>query len=182
MSRKLTHSLALLGVAAALAISAAAPASAEYRHHHRHGGHGGDPYAAGVAGVVLGAMLGAPRPYYAPPPPYYYAPAPVYLEPAPIYVEPAPVYVEPAPVYGVPDRVPYSQIQRGESRPYPAAPSARRDNGPRVVTYDESVGGGALEPWSAGWVDYCSDKYRTFDARTGTYKGYDGLKHFCVAE
>ncbi len=176
MSRTITHSLALLGLAAALAVSAAAPASAEHRHHHRHhGGHGGDPYAAGVAGVVLGAVLGAPRPYYAPPPPYYYAPAP-------IYVEPAPIYVEPAPVYAVPDRVPYSQIQRGDVRPYPVPPSARRNSGPRVVTYDESVGGGSLEPWTPGWVDYCSDKYRTFDARTGTYKGYDGLKHFCVAQ
>lgn len=179
MSRIFLNSLASLGMAAALAVSAA-PANAGHRHHH--GGHGGDPYAAGVAGVVLGAMLGAPRPYYAPPPPYYYAPAPVYIEPAPVYVQPAPIYVEPAPIYGVPDRVPYSQIQRGDIRTYRDAPPVRRDSGPRVVTYEDSVGGGSLEPWSAGWIDYCSDKYRTFDSRTGTYKGYDGLKHFCVAD
>jgi hypothetical protein len=29
------------------------------------------------------------------------------------------------------------------------------------------------------WIAYCSSKYRSFDPRTGTYLGYDGLRHPC---
>ncbi len=40
---------------------------------------------------------------------------------------------------------------------------------------------GAFEPWSPGWYDYCADRYRSFDPRSGTFMGYDGREHFCVA-
>ncbi|WP_454286429.1 BA14K family protein [Rhizobium arsenicireducens] len=81
-------------------------------------------------------------------------PRTVYIEPEPIYMEPAPrrVYVEPEPVY-VDD--------------YPPAP--------------RPVYGAAVEPWSAEWYDYCSARYRSFNARSGTYMGYDGRSHFCTA-
>jgi hypothetical protein len=26
---------------------------------------------------------------------------------------------------------------------------------------------------------YCYDRYRSFDGRSGTYVGYDGMRHFC---
>jgi BA14K-like protein len=42
--------------------------------------------------------------------------------------------------------------------------------------------GGALEPWSPEWYDYCSDRYRSFSPRSGTFIGYDGREHFCVAD
>lgn len=38
---------------------------------------------------------------------------------------------------------------------------------------------GGYAPFSAGYVSYCSSKYRSFDARTGTFLGYDGRRHFC---
>lgn len=38
---------------------------------------------------------------------------------------------------------------------------------------------GGYAPFSAGYVSYCSSKYRSFDARTGTFMGYDGRRHFC---
>lgn len=38
---------------------------------------------------------------------------------------------------------------------------------------------GDLEPWSKAWFAYCTDKYRSFDPRTGRYLGYDGDFHFC---
>jgi hypothetical protein len=38
-----------------------------------------------------------------------------------------------------------------------------------------------LEPWTSAWYEYCSDRYRSFNARTGTYMGYDGRSHFCEA-
>jgi hypothetical protein len=34
-------------------------------------------------------------------------------------------------------------------------------------------------PWSPAWYDYCSDRYRSFNPRTGYFKGYDGEYHFC---
>lgn len=59
---------------------------------------------------------------------------------------------------------------------YPPAPR-RVYQQRRVVTY----GGGTLEPWSRGWYQYCDAKYRSFNPQKGTYRGYDGLDHFCVA-
>jgi hypothetical protein len=40
---------------------------------------------------------------------------------------------------------------------------------------------GGIEPWTRDWYEYCSDRYRSFNARTGTFTGYDGEHHFCVA-
>ena len=48
---------------------------------------------------------------------------------------------------------------------------------PPVVTYDSAP----FEPWSNDWYRYCRDRYRTFDDVTGTFMGYDGRRHFCVA-
>lgn len=30
-----------------------------------------------------------------------------------------------------------------------------------------------------GWIAYCARRYRSFDPYTGTYLGYDGLRHYC---
>lgn len=40
----------------------------------------------------------------------------------------------------------------------------------------------AAEPWTPEWYRYCQARYRSFDARTGTYRGFDGRNHFCVAQ
>lgn len=50
----------------------------------------------------------------------------------------------------------------------------------RDTAYVDDYAGG-LEPWSAEWYDYCSDRYRSFNPRSGTFVGYDGAEHFCVA-
>jgi hypothetical protein len=55
--------------------------------------------------------------------------------------------------------------------PYPPAPA----RGPNVITYESS-----LEPWSPGWYRWCDARYRSFNPQTGTFRGYDGLDHFCV--
>jgi hypothetical protein len=74
------------------------------------------------------------------------------------YIDPPydPAY-EQAPVYRAPQRV------YGEPRYY-AQP---------VRT--------ALEPWSPQWQRWCAYRYRSFDARSGTYIGNDGRSHFCTA-
>lgn len=75
--------------------------------------------------------------------------------------QPQPTYVQPAPVYAPPPPPPAY---------YPAAPA-------RQVTYYRA----GYEPWSHGWYQYCSDRYRSFNPNTGTYRGYDGRDHFCSA-
>ncbi len=34
-------------------------------------------------------------------------------------------------------------------------------------------------PWSRDWYAYCSSRYRSFNARTGYFVGYDGVPRFC---
>ncbi|MHC5307853.1 BA14K family protein [Bartonella sp. LJL80] len=49
---------------------------------------------------------------------------------------------------------------------YPPAPAAYRP---------------VYQPWTPAWHQYCSSKYRSFNPQTGTYRGYDGMDHFCNA-
>lgn len=74
-----------------------------------------------------------------------------------IMSQPQPVYAQPVPTYSPPPPV-Y----------YPAPPAY-------APTYR------GYEPWSRGWYNYCSERYRSFNPNTGTYRGYDGQDHFCTA-
>ncbi len=67
------------------------------------------------------------------------------------------VYIDPEPEY------------------YEPRPVYRR----RPVVVQESYG--SLEPWSPAWYRYCSQRYRSFDADSGTFRGYDGRDYFCTA-
>lgn len=40
---------------------------------------------------------------------------------------------------------------------------------------------GSIEPWTHDWYRYCTRRYRSFNPNTGTFRGYDGKDHFCVA-
>ncbi|HEY0120391.1 MAG TPA: BA14K family protein [Rhizobium sp.] len=85
----------------------------------------------------------------------------------PRYVEPGPVYVDPD--YDAPPPPYY----------YRAPP--RRVYVERDVSYYAPPTAG-LRPWSSQWMRYCYDRYRSFDGRSGTYVGYDGMRHFCTAD
>ena len=78
---------------------------------------------------------------------------------------PRPAHVEPLPQpgYGPPNGWAGSDY-------YPPAP-----------VDDGYAHGAAIQPWTAEWYRYCSQRYRSFKPATGTYRGYDGLDHFCVA-
>ena len=67
--------------------------------------------------------------------------------------------------------------------PYPryAEPRRYRSYDPDVVYYNGRGASYGAEPWTAEWYDYCRSRYRSFNARTGTFRGYDGRDHFCVA-
>ncbi|WP_420406994.1 BA14K family protein [Hoeflea sp.] len=55
------------------------------------------------------------------------------------------------------------------------APAPRNYRGQRI-----NNAGGSFEPWTKSWYRYCKKKYRSFNASTGTFRGYDGRDHFCV--
>ncbi|MDE1994490.1 MAG: BA14K family protein [Rhizobiaceae bacterium] len=82
-----------------------------------------------------------------------------------------PRYVEPGPVYVDPDYAP--------PPPYDYRAPPRRVYVERDVGYYAPEDG--LRPWSPQWMRYCYDRYGSFDGRTGTYLGYDGMRHFCTA-
>ncbi|MBB4002379.1 BA14K family protein [Aurantimonas endophytica] len=39
-----------------------------------------------------------------------------------------------------------------------------------------------LEPWSPGWLSWCSRAYSSFDPDFGTYRGNDGRSRFCTGD
>jgi hypothetical protein len=53
-----------------------------------------------------------------------------------------------------------------------AAPAPTYYNAPRVVTYRPA-------PWTPAWYRYCSEKYRSFDPRSGTFQPYHGPRQLC---
>lgn len=36
-----------------------------------------------------------------------------------------------------------------------------------------------IRPWTPEWYHWCSSRYRSFNPRTGTFIGYDGVRNFC---
>ncbi|UNE53732.1 BA14K family protein [Bartonella machadoae] len=51
-----------------------------------------------------------------------------------------------------------------------------------VYQVQESVEYLPLEQTSkAQWLEYCTKNYRSFNPKTGTFRGYDGLDHVCYA-
>ena len=106
-------------------------------------------------------------------------------------------------------KVPDSNVQQvqwrryGYGYGYPGYYGYRRNNGAAVaagviggLALGAAIAGAASAPpppayyapgYVAGgygapggdWLAYCSSKYRSFDPATGTYLGYDGLRHPC---
>lgn len=53
---------------------------------------------------------------------------------------------------------------------------------PRVIVpkpVQPSVRVGVLQPWTTQWYAYCSEKYRSFDRRTGSFVTYAGRRRLC---
>lgn len=58
--------------------------------------------------------------------------------------------------------------------------------GPSYYYYEAPYYGASdyayVAPGASGesaWIAHCSAKYRSFDPATGTYLGYDGMRHSC---
>lgn len=56
------------------------------------------------------------------------------------------------------------------------------DTDPKVIRFNENDLGNTYEPWTREWALWCDAKYRSFDIKTGTYRGYDGRDHFCIVK
>jgi hypothetical protein len=52
---------------------------------------------------------------------------------------------------------------------------------PRPAPVRQYYAYSGFEPWTPAWYRYCSNRYQSFDARTGTFTGFDGQQLFCVA-
>ena len=146
-----------------------------HKHHKRHKrrNNDGDLIAAGIIGLAIGAIIAGSANDRRHRADTYYYDRPVPPQPTGYgYEDPYyDGYQNDGYSTGSVQRQPLSDYSNdGYSQPY-------QDNGPRVVTYEETV---SLEPWSQGWYQYCNQKFRSFNPKTGTYRGYDGLDHFCV--
>lgn len=67
---------------------------------------------------------------------------------------------------------------RPERDYFPPSPGSVSDE-PEVI-YAEPIHV-SPEPWTREWFRYCRNRFRSFDDASGTYLGYDGKRHFCVA-
>ena len=128
-------------------------------------GNNGDALAAGVIGFAIGALIAdqasRPRTVYVEREPIYERPERIYVQPEPVYRQPLADYQRPREVYREPVRNDYDE--------------------PRVIRYDDTVNA-SYEPWTQEWANWCSNKYRSFNVNTGTYRGYDSKDHFCVVQ
>ncbi len=70
-----------------------------------------------------------------------------------------------------PEPDPYPPFAGYDPDYYPAPPA----------NFQDQASYGASEPWSDAWYEYCTRRFRSFDTQSGTYLGYDGKRHFCVA-
>ena len=134
------------------------------RRIHKNKDNTGNLIAAGIIGLAIGAIVAGEsnrRRSVAPPVTYQPYPNEPYYQSQEGYWE-----YEPQAQY-LPDRVPLNHYQQ---------PTTSGQQ-PHVITFNES---NSLEPWTAGWREWCSNRYRSFNANTGTFRGYDGLDHFCV--
>ena len=121
-----------------------------HRHHKKRKSSRGDLIAAGVIGLAIGAIIASEA-----------SKNKAHRR-----------HVEPQPTY---DPHGNTSNRRG---PITLDEYNNTNNGePDVITFRDTV---SLEPWTQGWYDYCTQRYRSFNAQTGTFRGYDGRDHFCV--
>lgn len=206
---KITKAL-ILGTAAVATLAATmeiAPAAdwqnRGFRGHpwrYHHGRHFHNSVAAGIigglaAGVIVGEALSQPRVVYRE------RPDVVVEDDDPVYIDrDAPDYVGPVDEVQPDDDV-YVEEHSTQRRVYQTQRNVYQDDQDQMgdQAQDENyfpdrpqkkqhierntdvAEQGALEPWTAKWRTYCKQRFSSFNATTGTYKGYDGKSHFCTA-
>ncbi len=169
---------------ATVALSALIPVTSANATHRFHAG---TAFAVGAIGATVGVIVnGINHHRYRNANNIYYG--------QPVYIPPLPVIQVPRTYYPTVRRGAYlpSPFLGGYVHPYPARaykkakrirPVYRKSNAaPKVIKFNSAYNkSGAYAPWSAGWKSYCRAKFKSFNAKSGTYMGYDGRRHFCVA-
>ncbi len=147
------------------------------RHKAKRQNRNGDLIAAGIIGLAVGAIIAGEsartrQPQYRTYTPREYYPAPSSRD---YYGSQEPYYGD----YNYGDRrQPLSSYQELIQLPqYDTRVEPSVDGGPSVVTFNDPSD---LQPWTPGWREWCDNRYRSFNPTTGTFRGYDGLDHFCV--
>lgn len=70
------------------------------------------------------------------------------------------------------------EAQKHKAKKHAVQPQPKRLKPTRIYAgHDEN-----FQPWTRGWYRWCAQRYRSFNPRTGTYRGYDGYDHFCVVK
>jgi BA14K-like protein len=156
MRSKLLGSAAAMALTAGAILASSAPASAQRWH-----GPGFWPGAV-AAGIVGGAVAAATSPLWAPGyydyyPGYAYAP------------------------YGYSDT--YAAAPYGYSDTYATAPYGYSDTYATTPygysgTYAPPLASGTVVA-QGGSVAWCQAHYRSYDPASGTYLGFDGMRHVC---
>ncbi len=123
---------------------------------------------------------------------------PVYVRPGPVPTVPLavspPVYQRKSGAFGGPQVAGPLYY----ARPAPPAPGVYRDNpaltAGSVLAFDLDAALAAAEPprgvsvvrrsgrpapFTGPWYRYCSQRYRSFDPRSGTFQPYHGPRQFC---
>ena len=155
MKSKFLTATAAFALTACTVVASSAPASAAWRGGW-HGGWGGWGWpAAAAAGIVGGAVAAATSPLWAP---GYYDYYPGYYGNPSYYGNPD-YYGNPG-YYGTSGYGPYYGSDYG----YPPA-VAVTPPGPEVAQGDTTA--------------WCQARYRSYDPASGTYLGFDGIRHPC---
>ncbi len=144
-----------------------------YRHNYY--SNGGDIFAAGIIGLAIGAIISDSSRIRRQRVDSLYYQLPTYAPPRAVNTYENPYYTNynGRPYYGT----------EYENPPAPLPLQNPAQDGPKVITYDEAMADTALaEPWSPQWYSYCRAKFGSFNETSGTYLGYDGKRHFCVAK
>ncbi len=177
-------------LAAALITSISMPVSSAYAGKRHHRNHTAEIVGGGIIGLAFGAIIAdsghrrqhrADRIYEELP--AYYPPGYVEDYQRPYYEEQGPIaerayrnnnyYNQPAPL----PRDDYGPAYKRSKKTYRKSSQPE----PKVITYNEAMSNSNLaEPWSPQWYSYCRSTYRSFNAKSGTFLGYDGIRHFCV--
>ncbi len=125
----------------------------------------GELIAAGIIGLAVGAIIASESSKHK-----YRSNQPTYYQQPPQQNVPRGYYYDPSGYNGG------GYTNGGRAIPLDDYNDVNR-GGPEVITFNEPR---TLEPWTAGWRQWCQNRYRSFNPSTGTFRGYDGLDHFCV--
>ena len=193
MATKLIAKTVAITMAAAMLTTTMLPissANAGHRKHHRKNHHNGEIIGAGIIGLALGAIIIGSAEHRRRRADRIYQELPAYRPPEYVNGYQPEYYEGPEVIVERPYREEYNDNQpevlpdyhrKNDNYNNTRRHRKSRKSEPRVITYDQAMNQTSLtEPWTPAWLSYCRSKFRSFNASSGTFLGFDGKRHFCV--